>query len=585
MIPAIHKSRRPGSPAFGTAGLLLLALMDLMGITTVTAAEFDRPTGSPFQARSVVMARHGMVATSHPLAAQAGLDVLKAGGNAVDAALATNAMLGVVEPMSCGIGGDLFAIVWDAKSQKLYGLNASGRSPQTISRQVFAEKNLTQIPDYGPLSWSVPGCVDGWHELHAKFGVKPLAEVLHAAIDTAENGYPVSEVIAAGWRGAEKLMKDWPDSQRVYLPKGRAPQAGEIVTLPELAATYRQIAVHGREPFYRGMIADEIVRFSQQHGGYFTKADFVEHRSEWIEPVSTTYRGYTVWELPPNGQGIAALQMLNLLEPYDLKSLGPKSAEYVHLFVEAKKLAFADRAKFYADPAFGRLPIAELISKEYAAKRRVLIDQQHALVNVPAGDPKLERADTVYLTVVDKDRNCCSLIQSLYHGFGSQVVPGNVGFALQNRGNLFALDDQHLNRLEPGKRPFHTIIPAMVTKDGRPWFSFGVMGGDMQAQGHVSILVNLIDFGMNVQAAGDAARIRHGGSATPTGLAEDPPGGTVFLESGFSEETREKLKSLGHQLGKSPGSFGGYQGILIDWTNGVLHGGTDSRKDGTAVGY
>uniref|UniRef100_A0A7C2PJB9 Glutathione hydrolase proenzyme n=1 Tax=Schlesneria paludicola TaxID=360056 RepID=A0A7C2PJB9_9PLAN len=550
------------------------------------SAEFDRPSGMKSQSRSVVMAKHGLVATSHPAAAQAGLDVLRAGGNAVDAAIATNAMLGVVEPMSCGIGGDLFAIVWDAKTQKLYGLNASGRSPRQLSRAVFVEKNLAQIPDYGPLSWSVPGCVDGWHELLAKFGSRPLAELLAPSIEAAEDGYPVSELIAAGWMGSEKRLKEWPDSTRVYLPNGRAPQAGEIMRLPELAASYRLIAERGREAFYRGPIAAEIIRFSQANGGYFSLADFVEHRSDWIVPVSTNYRGYTVWELPPNGQGIAALQMLNILEGYDLKSLGPKSAEYVHRFVEAKKLAFADRARFYADPEFSPAPVGELISKPYADRRRGLIQPDAILKNVPAGDPKLVHGDTVYLTVVDKDRNCCSLIQSLYHGFGSQVVPGNVGFALQNRGQLFALNDTHPNRLEPGKRPFHTIIPAMVTKNNRPWFCFGVMGGDMQPQGHVQVLVNLIDFGLNVQAAGDAARIRHEGSATPTGLPEEDGGGTVFLESGFPAETVDRLKALGHRVTVgSAGSYGGYQGILIDWERGVLHGASDPRKDGAAVGY
>ncbi|HUQ70210.1 MAG TPA: gamma-glutamyltransferase [Planctomycetaceae bacterium] len=555
-------------------------------LTLSHAAEYDRPSGFQPQSRSVVMAQHGMVATSHPAAAQAGLDVLRSGGNAVEAAIAVNAMLGVVEPMSCGIGGDLFAIVWDAKSQKLYGLNASGRSPKQLTQAVFREKNLTQIPDYGPLSWSLPGCVDGWHELLAKFGSRPLGELLAPSITVAEQGYPVSELIASGWAGSEKRLKEWPDSTRVYLPNGRAPKAGEIVRLPELAASYRLIAERGRDAFYRGPIAAEIVRFSQQHGGYFSLADFADHRSDWIEPVSTDYRGYTVWELPPNGQGIAALQMLNILEGYDLKSLGPKSAEYVHRFIEAKKLAFADRAKFYADADFSPAPVAELISKPYAARRRTLIQADGIVKNVSAGDPKLAHGDTVYLTVVDKDRNCCSLIQSLYHGFGSQVVPGHVGFAMQNRGQLFALDDTHPNRLEPGKRPFHTIIPAMVTKAGKPWFCFGVMGGDMQPQGHAQVLINMIDFGMNPQAAGDAARMRHGGSATPTGLPEEADGGMVFLESGFPAETVAKLKALGHQVTVgSPGSYGGYQGILIDWENGVLHGASDPRKDGAAVGY
>lgn len=556
-------------------------------LLTSARAEYDRPAKEPHQSRSVVIAKHGIVATSHPLAAQAGLDVLKAGGNAVDAAIATNAMLGVVEPMSCGIGGDLFAICWDNKAKKLYGLNASGRSPLNLTLAILREKSEAnqQIPTFGPLSWSVPGCVDGWDQLRTRFGSKPLAELLEPAIQTAEGGFPVSEIIGNGWQGSFVGLSQWPDSKRVYLKEGRPPRVGEIMTLPELAATYRLLATEGRDAYYKGRIASEIVAFSEKNGGYFSLRDFAEHKSDWIDPVSTDYRGFTVWELPPNGQGIAALQMLNILEGYDLRALGPKSAEYVHLFTEAKTLAFADRARFYADPAFGDVPVKELISKEYAARQRARIDPARAATNVAAGDPKLEHGDTVYLTVVDKDRNCCSLIQSLYHGFGSQVVPGRVGFALQNRGNLFSLDETHPNRFEPGKRPFHTIIPAMVTKDGEPWFCFGVMGGDMQPQGHVQILVNMIDFGMDPQMAGDAARVRHGGSATPTGLPEEPGGGTVYLESGFPPEVRAKLQSLGHRLGVATGSYGGYQGILIDSLNGTLHGATDPRKDGAAVGY
>ncbi|MEI8384113.1 MAG: gamma-glutamyltransferase [Planctomycetota bacterium] len=551
----------------------------------VVAAEYDRPAQYSHQSRSVVVAKHGLVATSHPLAAQTGLDILKAGGNAIDAAIATNAMLGVVEPMSCGIGGDLFVIYWDNKSQKLYGLNASGRSPYGLTREVFQKKSLKQIPENGPLSWSVPGCVDGWEVLRSRFGTKPLSQLLQPSIDAAETGFPVSEIIAGGWRASVKSLSAWPDSRRVYLKEGRAPEHGEIMTLPELAATYREIASGGRDAFYKGRIAREIAAFSEANGGYLTERDFAEHTSDWLDPVSTTYRGYTVWELPPNGQGIAALQMLNLLEGFDIKSMGSKSAEFIHLFVEAKKLAFADRAKFYADPAHERLPTAELISKAYADRQRPRINPTKAAVNVQAGDPKLEHGDTVYLTVVDQDRNCCSMIQSLYFGFGSQVVPGKVGFAMQNRGCLFALDETHLNRLEPHKRPFHTIIPAMVTKDGRPWFSFGVMGGDMQPQGHVEVLVNMIDFGMNPQMAGDASRIRHGGSTTPTGIPEEADGGTVYLESGFPAEIVKKLMEMGHKVGKSTGSFGGYQGILIDHEHGTLHGATDPRKDGAVVGY
>lgn len=552
---------------------------------TAHAAGYDRPAGDPHQSRSVVLAKQGIVATSHPQAAQAGLDVLRAGGNAVDAAIAANAMLGVVEPMSCGIGGDLFAIYWDAKSQKLYGLNASGRSPQAINRQYFADRQLDQIPIYGPLSWSVPGCVSGWVALGERFGSRPLGQLLEPSINAAEQGFPVSEVIAGSWQNSVGNLAKWPDSASTYLVDGRAPAFGEVFRNPNLAASYRAIAAEGGSAFYEGTIADQIVAFSQSQGGLLSKADFTEHTVDWIDPVSTTYRGYEVWELPPNGQGIAALQMLNVLEHYNLRSWGPGHPDYLHALVEAKKLAFADRARFYADPDFGDLPTAELISKAYGRSQLERVDMSRAATNVPAGDPKLTHGDTVYLTVVDKDRNCCSLIQSIYYGFGSQVVAGETGFAMQNRGALFALDDDHLNRLEPRKRPFHTIIPAMVTKDGKPWFCFGVMGGDMQPQGHVQVLVNLIDFGMNVQAAGDSARVRHIGSASPTGLPADGAG-TVQVESGISDSAIQTLTQRGHRVERAGiGGFGGYQGILIDWEQGILHGATEARKDGAAIGY
>jgi gamma-glutamyltranspeptidase/glutathione hydrolase len=327
-----------------------------------------------------------------------------------------------------------------------------------------------------------------------------------------------------------------------------------------------------------------MVAFSEKNGGYFALRDFTEHTAEWIDPVATNYRGHEVWELPPNGQGIAVLQMLNVLEQTDLRALGPGSAEYLHRFIEAKKLSYADRARYYADLAMADVPVAGLISKAYGKRQAARIDPDQAATNVPPGDPRLAQGDTVYLTVVDKDRNCCSLIQSNFHGFGSQVVPGELGFALQNRGQLFALDDQHANRLEPHKRPFHTIIPAMVTRDGRPWFCFGVMGGDMQPQGHVQVLVNLIDFEMNVQAAGDAPRVQHTGSATPTGLPAQGSG-TVMVESGISDRVVEALRAKGHQVVRAKGGYGGYQGILIDWDQGVLHGGTEVRKDGAALGY
>ncbi len=548
--------------------------------------DYDRPGPFPHQTRSVVVAKNGIVATSQPLAAQVGLDILKAGGNAADAAIATNAMLGLVEPMSCGIGGDLFVLYWDAKTRKLYGLNASGRSPYRLTREVFRKRKLKSIPTHGPLSWSVPGCVDGWEMLRQRFGTMPLSRLLEPAIRYAEEGFPVTEVIGHGWKAAESSLRKWPDSAATYLPNGRAPEVGEIFRNPNLARSYRLIAEGGRDAFYRGPIARKIVAFSERHRGFFSMRDFEDHRSEWVEPVSTTYRGYRVWELPPNGQGIAVLEMLNILEQFDIARLGHNTAEQLHLFIEAKKLAFADRAKFYADPDFADVPVAQLISKEYGRRQAKRIDRKRAATDVPAGDPLLVEGDTVYLTVVDKDRNCCSFIQSNFHGFGSQVVPGDLGFCLQNRGALFSLDEDHFNRLEPHKRPFHTIIPSFVTKNGRPWLCFGVMGGDMQPQGQVQVLMNLIDFGMNVQAAGDAARVRHIGSATPTGSPADPLGGVVAVESGIPVETLLGLMAKGHRVVRgSPGMFGGYQAILIDHEHGTLHGATESRKDGAAVGY
>lgn len=546
---------------------------------------FDRPVGDRKQSRSVTMAKQGMVATSHPLAAQTGLEVLKSGGNAIDAAIAVNAMLGVVEPLSCGIGGDLFAMVWDHKTRRLYGLNASGRSPYNLTREVFAAKDLKTIPAYGPLSWSVPGCVDGWDELLQKFGSRPLSQLLQPAIETAHAGFPVAEIIAHYWNSPVEELAKWPTSAATYLVDGkRAPQAGEIFHNPRLANTYQQLADHGASAFYQGEIAQQIVAFSEQHGGYFSLRDFADHRSNWIEPISTNYRGYDVWELPPNGQGLAVLEMLNILEQYDIAALGPGHPEYLHLLLEAKKLAYADRARFYADPEFSQLPVQQLLSKSYAATQAERIDIAQAARDVLPGDPKLIHGDTVYITVVDKDRNCCSLIQSVYYSFGSCVVPGELGFALQNRGSLFNLDPHHPNTLEPHKRPFHTIIPAMVTKEGQPVFCFGVMGGDMQPQGQVQVLVNLLDFGHNVQLAGDAPRVRHAGSADPTGTPAKGVG-TVYVESGITDDAIAALRAKGHAVIRARDGYGGYQGIWIDWKNGVLQGGSEVRKDGAAVGY
>ncbi len=563
-------------------GVMMLPFFDAMdGSRPLTHAA--EPKVLPHPGRSVVIAKHGIVATSQPLAAQVGLDVLKAGGNAADAAIAASAMIGLVEPMSCGIGGDLFVIYWDSKTKRLHGLNACGRSPFKLTREMFEQRGLKEIPDTGPLSWSVPGCVDGWEMLRSKFGTMPFEKLLAPSIQYATEGFPVSPIIASSWGGGG--LSPWADSVKTFLPNGRGPRVGEMFQNPNLAVSYRAIATGGRDAFYEGPIAAEIVRFSEANGGFFSKQDFTDHTSEWVQPVSTKYRGYDVWELPPNGQGIAALQMLNLLERHDLKTLGPFHPDYLHVLIEAKKLAFADRSRFYFDPAFGTPPTKELISKEYAARQAARIDMQHAAKQVAPGDAKLAHGDTIYLTVVDKDRNCCSFIQSNYYGFGSQVVPGKVGFALQNRGCLFALDDEHPNRLEPHKRPFHTIIPGFVTKDGQPWLSFGVMGGDFQPQGHVQVLVNIIDFGMNVQQAGEHPRVQHAGSATPTGRPESPGGGIVGNEVGFPSETLTALTARGHQLAAPGGTFGGYQAILIDHENGSLHGGTDPRKDGCAVGY
>lgn len=554
------------------------------------AAEYDRPAEHPHQSRSAVAAAYGMVATSHPQAVHAGLEMLLIGGSAADAAIAANAVLGVVEPMSCGVGGDLFCLYWDNSEKKLYGLNASGRSPYSLTRDEIRAKNLSEIPTYGPLAWSVPGCVDGWDQLRQRFGRLGFDQTLGAAIAIADEGFAVSEVIAGQWKKAEAGLKQWPDSAKTFLIDGeRAPEFGEFFSNPDLAETYRQIAERGRDAFYFGVTAQKIAAFSRANGGYLTLKDFTDHRSEWVEPVTTNYRGYDVWQLPPNGQGIAVLQMLNILEGYDIRSMGRKSPEYLHLFIEAKKLAYADRARYYADPDFARIPVAELISKEYAARQRQRIHPDRAATDVPPGVPMM--SDTVYITVVDRDRNCCSLIQSVFHNFGSQVTPGDVGFVLQNRGSSFSLDENHPNRLEPHKRPFHTIIPGFVTKTDPetntyyPWLCFGVMGGDMQPQGQVQVLINMIDFGLNVQMAGDAARVQHIGSQTPTGKPMAAGGGTIAVESGVPPGTIRALEAKGHQIGQAPGTFGGYQGILIDWKHDTLQGGTDPRKDGTVLGY
>ncbi len=599
-VGVFHELRSGGSEMSGVRPRFTLALLAVLvsgsmmldfpfaaGSSRASAGEYDRPTKNPHQSRSATVASHGIVATSQPLAAQVGLDILKAGGNAADAAIATDAMMGLVEPMSCGIGGDLFCIYWDNKTQKLYGLNASGRSPYALNRAVFKEKGLKEIPGNGILSWSVPGCVDGWDQLGKRFGTMPLSKLIAPAIQYADEGFPVTEIIAGYFKRGELLAHLYPDTGATYYPNGHAPVMGEMFRNPNLATSLRAIAQGGRDAYYRGPIAEQIVSYSQKHGGYFSKRDFEDHTSTWVEPVSTNYRGYDVWELPPNGQGIAVLQILNILEGYDIRSMGRHSPDYLHLFIEAKKLAYADRAKYFADPDFAKLPVQQLISKEYAARQRKRIDPQRAASSVDPGDPLLAKGgDTIYLCVVDKDRNCCSMIQSNFAGFGSRLVPGKVGFVMQNRGSQFSLDPKHLNSLEPHKRPFHTIIPAMVTKDGKPWLTFGVMGGDMQPQGHVQVLLNMIDFGLDVQAAGDAGRVRHDGSQTPTGHAMESGGGEVDVESSIPQATLDELTKRGHRIVHNPDDgFGGYQGIRIDQEHGTLHGGTEPRKDGAAVGY
>lgn len=559
----------------------LLATAALVAISIFPASAYDRVTGEPFATRSEVIAQNGMAATSQPLATQVALDVLKAGGNAIDAAIAANAMLGLVEPTGCGIGGDLFAIVWDAETSKLYGLNASGRSPQSLMMEHFAEKGLDKIPKFGPLPVSVPGTVDGWFMLNERFGSKSMQELLAPSIEYARNGFPVSELIAYYFEMNQRRIGQYPGFEETFTINGKTPSKGEIFRNPNLASTYEKIATGGRDAFYKGDIARTIAAFMQDQGGFLSYEDMAAHYSDWIEPVSSNYRGYDVWELPPNGQGIAALQILNILELYDLEGMGRDSAEYVHTFVEAKKLAFEDRAKFYADPNFNQIPVDWLISKEYAKERQQLISPSTAAKRVDAGR---NEGDTIYLTVADKFGNMVSLIQSNYRGMGSGMIPTNLGFVLQNRGEMFALQEGHFNQYEPNKRPFHTIIPAFVTRNNKPLMSFGVMGGGTQPQMHAQIIINMVDFGMNIQEAGDAPRILHSGSSTPEGdIMTD--GGYISLESGFSQKTRRELMKKGHVLRDVNGAFGGYQAILFDQKHQVYYGASESRKDGQAAGY
>ena len=557
---------------------LLLPLFTLLILPFLSAQ--DRVNGSLYSTRSEVIATHGMACTSHPLATQIALDILKKGGTATDAAIAANAALGLMEPTGNGIGGDLFAIVWDAKTEKLYGLNASGRSPASLTLEYFKKNGYTHIPAYGPLPVSVPGCVDGWFELHGKFGKLPMTEILQPTINYAREGFPVTELIAFYMERSAPRLGKYPGFKETYMPGGKTPAKGEVFKNPFLANTLEIIAKEGRNAFYEGDIARTIDQYMKEQGGFLAYEDLKNHRSEWVEPVSTNYRGYDVWELPPNGQGIAALQMLNILERYDIGSMEPGSPEYLHLLIEAKKLAFEDRAKFYADPAFNKIPVEDLISKPYAVERRKLIDENRAGRSYEPG--KLKEGDTIYLTVADEEGNMVSLIQSNYRGMGSGMTPTGLGFILQDRGELFTLEEGHFNSYEPKKRPFHTIIPAFITKDGKPYVSFGLMGGAMQPQGHVQIVVNLVDFGMDLQAAGDFPRINHGGSSQPTG-EEMTDGGYVQVESGIPYETVRALMMKGHRVRFALGPYGGYQAIMRKGK--VYFGASESRKDGQAAGY
>lgn len=589
---------------------LLAALL----ITTPLAAQTapkdqgDRYSGAAGASRSSVIAQNGMAATSQPLATQVALDILKAGGSAVDAAIAANAALGLMEPTGNGIGGDLFAIIWDPQTQKLYGLNASGRAPmgQSLKQLQDRTKKMPRsvrdsdgtIADWGSASVTIPGTVDGWFEMHGRFGKLPMRSVLAPSIRYAQQGFPVSELIAQYWKsntaGFEALHKEGvieeiDNMRRTYMPGGKAPAEGEIFKNPDLALTLIEIAEGGRDTFYKGSLAKAMDQYFKRIGAPHRYEDFAAHKSEWVEPVSTNYRGYDVWEIPPNGQGIAALQILNILEGYDLKSMGRGNADFWHVFIEAKKRAFADRAKYYADPAFAKIPLKELLSKERAAKQRADIDMGKAALADPAL-PVDGGNDTIYMTVADKDGMMVSLIQSNYRGMGSGLVPddGNgrtLGFMFQDRGAQFSLDAKHANAYAPGKRPFHTIIPAFMTKDGKPLLSFGVMGGAMQPQGHAQIVVNMVDFGMTVQAAGDVARFHHDGSTDPEGGKAMTDGGVVEIETGVSQAIADELTKRGHKVKYSVGPYGGYQAIWRDPLTGAYWGASEFRKDGQAAGY
>ncbi|MXO85779.1 gamma-glutamyltransferase [Altererythrobacter aurantiacus] len=558
-----------------------------------------RPIGKDWS-RSPVIAEHGMAATAHPLATNVALDILKAGGSAVDAAIAANAALGLMEPTGNGIGGDLFAIVYDPATDRLYGINGSGRSPRGQTLDQLREKLgpvATSIPPLGPLPVTVPGTVDAWFSLHERFGKLPMADNLAPTIRYAREGHPIAPVIAyyldrseRSFSQREEMIGDFSNARATWFADG-APEAGEIFRNPDLARTLETIAEGGRDAFYRGELARTMADYLERMGSALRYEDFAAHESQWVEPTCVTYRkGYELCELPPNSQGFAALQMANILKNVDLSQWDRGSPEVLHYIAEAKRLAFADLARFYADPDFEAFPV-ELLSEAYGKRRFAEIDPARANPDVAHGAPELEgEGDTTYLTVADKDGMMVSLIQSNYRGMGSGLTPDNLGFMFQDRGELYSLDPDHPNAYEAGKRPFQTIIPAFMKRDGKPWMSFGLMGGGMQPQGHVQILINLVDFGMNLQEAGDAARLNHDGGRQPTepldGPASDPLG-TLYVEPGISAETVNRLQAMGHRVEVIDDGimFGGYQAISRDPETGAYTGATEMRKDGQASGY
>ncbi len=554
-------------------------------------AQIDREAGNLISTRSEVIAQRGMVATSQPLATQVGLQILKNGGNAIDAAIGANAAMGLMEPTGNGIGGDLFAIIWHAESGKLYALNSSGRSPLGLSyerlMEIVKEKGEDGIPPYDLLSVSVPGAVDGWFEMHERFGSASMGDILKEPTWYAENGFPVSEAISASWKRSAPRLSEQPGAfKETFTFDGRGPEKGEVFKNPDLGNTFRLLASEGRDAFYRGEIARKIDAWMKENDGYLRYEDFDKHTSTWVEPQTVNYRGYDVYQVGGNVQGTAVLQMLNILEGFDLKKTGFATAETFHLFIEAKKLVFEDRAKHYTDSDFYQIPYETLLSKEYASERRKLIGET-AREDITTGVDVLEDGDTIYLTTADQYGNMVSLIQSNFRGMGTGFVVPGTGFSFQNRGELFSLDPDHPNVYEPGKRPFHTIIPGFIMKDGKPFMTLGNMGGAYQPMGHVSLITNVIDFGMNMQQAGDALRWTHSGSTQPTDALNDQltDVGLVSFESTVDRQVVRDLRAKGHRIRVGQGFFGRFQAIMRDLETGVYYGASESRVDGQAAGY